>query len=239
MKRWLRRVVPDHLIHSVAAKLRGRKRRSITCNICGHSGKPVAFGGPLYPNTTCRRCGAVSRHRQLWLWYSQQESKLPSPILHFAAEKAISTHLRAAYPGEYRTADLFSLTVDVRLNLEQIDLPTASIGTVIANHVLEHVDDAKALREIHRVLMPGGLLICSVPIIESWAATYENPAITSADDREAHYGQYDHVRMYGRDFRERVERAGFRLDEEFIASPEACVELALVRGESVFIYRRP
>jgi SAM-dependent methyltransferase len=120
------------------------------------------------------------------------------------------------------------------LNLEAIDLPDASVGVVIASHVLEHVDDRKALGEIHRILVPGGRLVAMVPIIEGWDKTYENPAITTPSDRVAHFGQFDHVRFYGSDFRDRVTEAGFALTERTAGGAESA-QYRVGRGSKVFL----
>jgi predicted SAM-dependent methyltransferase len=77
--------------------------------------------------------------------------------------------------------------------MEAIDLPDASVDLIIANHVLEHVDDAKASRELSRILRPNGVLLCMVPIVEGWATTYQNPDITTDEGRMLHFGQEDHV----------------------------------------------
>lgn len=163
---------------------------------------------------------------------------LPSPILHFAAEPFLRKHLSTRYGEHYRTADLFQQDVDLQLDLHDIDLPDRSVGTILASHVLEHVDDKKALAELYRILAPGGLLLCAVPIVETWANSYENAAITTPLERELHFGQSDHVRYYGRDLRERIATAGFEAVEEITGSPEECAEYGLMRGEILFVYRR-
>jgi len=104
--------------------------------------------------------------------------------------------------------------------------------------VLEHVDDAKALSEIYRVLKPGGVALIMLPVIEGWSTTYENPRVTTPEERKRHYGQSDHVRYYGADIRERIKRAGFALDE-FTAEGEDVLTYALQRGEKVFIATKP
>ncbi len=68
------------------------------------------------------------------------------------------------------------------LNIEAIASPDASYDCVVCSHVLEHVDDKKALSEIYRVLRPGGVALIMLPVIEGWAKTYENPAVTSPED---------------------------------------------------------
>jgi hypothetical protein len=90
------------------------------------------------------------------------------------------------------------------------------------------------MAEMHRILRPGGKLIAMVPIVEAWDRTYENSAITSESDRDLHFGQYDHVRFYGRDFTQRLEAAGFEV-VAWTATPLECVTYGLQRGEKVFV----
>ena len=135
---------------------------------------------------------------------------------------------------EYQSADLMRRDCDLQLNLERIELPDQSVDTIVASHVLEHVDDRAALGEIHRCLRPGGTAIIMIPIVEGWKTTYENAAVTAEDERNLHFGQHDHVRYYGADVRDRIRQVGFEL-EEYSASGENCVKFGLMRGETVFI----
>jgi SAM-dependent methyltransferase len=154
-------------------------------------------------------------------------------VLHFAAEDSLKAIL-SKQAGVYRTADRFVEGADLRLDIENIDLPAASFNVVLASHVLEHVDDRKALRELYRILKPGGTLVVMIPIVEGWDHTYENPAIVKSVDRDVHFGQWDHVRYYGRDVRDRLKQAGFTL-EEYVASGADCVKYGLLRGERIFL----
>ena len=122
--------------------------------------------------------------------------------------------------------------------IEAIDLPDASFDRILCNHVVEHVDDAKAFAELFRILHPGGVALFTTPIVEGWAQTYENPAIDGERLRELHFGQNDHVRFYGRDLRERIKAAGFRL-EEFTAVEPDVHRHGLMRGETVFMATKP
>lgn len=203
------------------------------CPICGYEGYFAAFGRPPRPDARCKRCGSLERHRLFWLWFKGDKSKMEEPILHFAPEPILRDQLRRIY-SDYKTADLFDVA-DLNLNIEQIDLPTGSLNTVICNHVLEHVSDRKALAEIYRVLSDKGRLVCSVPIVEGWESTYENDSISTPRERELHFGQHDHVRYYGRDFRDRLRAAGFVNIEEVTASGQDVVDYGLVRGEKFFI----
>lgn len=195
------------------------------CPICNFRG---------YFRAVCPRCESLPRHRLFWLWWSENREKIKPPILHFAPEESLSGGLRKFYGPDYQTADLFHDS-DIKLDIENLDIKDRTIGTIICHHVLEHVDDRKALKEINRVLVEGGILICSVPIIEGWEKTYENDLLVGVELRHEYFGQYDHLRYYGHDFRDRLLGAGLNLDSEFTAEAETTVEYGLERGEKVFI----
>lgn len=158
-------------------------------------------------------------------------------VLHFAPERAIRDYISSRAPDNYVTVDLYAEAVDCKENVENLALSDGSFDVVIASHLLEHVDDRKALAEIHRVLSDGGCAVLMFPIIEAWDSTYENEAAHTPRDRELHFGQNDHVRYYGRDVRERIARAGFFL-KEYTAVEPAVRKHALVRGEKVFLATR-
>jgi SAM-dependent methyltransferase len=139
---------------------------------------------------------------------------------------------------DYVTTDYIRDDVDLKLNIEELDLDSDSFDTVLCSHVLEHVDDRKALAELNRVLRPGGLAILAVPIIEGWDTTYEDPSITTARGRRINFGQDDHMRVYGRDFRDRVRAAGFTLSE-FFADGADTVKYGLSRGARIFLAQKP
>jgi hypothetical protein len=232
----LKRYVPKYVKHIfvVLRALRPSHKRS--CPICGYHGYFRAFGRPLRPDARCKKCESLERHRHFWLWCQQNSEELKEPILHFAPEPPLERKLKALF-SNYKTADLFD-QADMTLNIEAIDLETASLKTVICNHVLEHVNDRLALSEIYRVLSDDGLLICSTPIIEGWEKTYESPAVVSAADRLLHFGQVDHVRYYGRDFRDRLRDAGFMNVQEITAEGQDILDYGLVRGEKFFLCRK-
>jgi predicted SAM-dependent methyltransferase len=213
-----------------------RPRHVYHCPICGYHGYFAPVGRPPRLEARCRQCGSKERHRLFWLWFAGQKDKLAEPIVHFAPEVCLTDRLRAVYP-DYRTADRYK-DADLKLDIEAIDLPAGSVNTIICNHVLEHVADRAALKELARVLSPTGTLICSVPIVEGWETTYENDAVTTPEGRELHFGQKGHVRYYGRDFRDRLREAGFTRIEEITAEGPAVVEYGLWRGEKFFICRK-
>jgi predicted SAM-dependent methyltransferase len=109
---------------------------------------------------------------------------------------------------------------------------------VVANHVLEHVDDKKASAELSRVLKRDGFLVCQVPIVEGWETTYEYKSITSDEAWSLHFGQADHVRFYGADFRRRMSEGGFKLIKEITAEGVDVVKHGLVRGEKRSFFKK-
>ena len=213
--------------------LRTRPLAPRICNICGFEGYFESFGRPPRLDARCPICHSLERHRLFWLWFDGKKERLAEPILHFAPEHILEKRFRSFYKN-YKTADLFK-RADLRLNIENLKLPDASIRTIVCNHVLEHVDDKQALLEINRVLTDDGKLICSVPIIEGWEHTYENIEATSEFDRLLHFGQGDHIRYYGRDFRQRLKNAGFQKILEITAEGPEVITYGLERGDKFFI----
>ncbi len=163
----------------------------------------------------CPHCGSRQRHRHLWLWLERHTGLLDPAgterLLHFAPEAGLERRLRAALGDRYVTTDLEPAGVDLTLDITALDLPDASFDAVVCVHVLEHVpDDAAAMRELHRVLRPGGWGVVQVPILRD--VTDEDPAVTDPAERLRRFGQADHVRTYGRDFADRLQAAGFDVD---------------------------
>jgi len=208
------------------------------CNICGFRGYFNPFGWPLRPEAACPSCYSAERHRHFKLWFDENTQRFHDAyILHFAAEPSIQRFVKPAC-GFYQSADLAPGRCDQVLNIEKIGLPDRQIDIVICFHVLEHVNDKAALSELYRILKPGGLLLLMFPIIEGWAATYEDRTITGEKERTLYFGQYDHVRYYGADARNRIKNAGFALSE-FTAVEPFVRKYGLMRGEKLFIAERP
>lgn len=165
-------------------------------------------------NFECPACGCHDRERHLYL-YLQAAGLLKamhgSRVLHFAPEAHLQRLIAAESPAEYVRADLMPVRAHVRrLDLTAIDLPSNRFDFVIANHVLEHVgDDAKALREVLRVLKPGGHAVLQTPFSARRPSKFEDPALRGEFERLQAYGQEDHCRLYGADFADHVASFGF------------------------------
>lgn len=70
------------------------------------------------------------------------------------------------------------------------------------------------MSELYRVMKKGGSGIFQVPIDYNRDETFEDFSITSPKEREKAFGQHDHVRLYGKDYKTRLENAGFRVTED-------------------------
>ena len=111
---------------------------------------------------------------------------------------------------DYVSADWASPRAKLKMDVTDIQCEDNTFDVILTNHVLEHVpDDRKAMRELHRVLKPGGFAILQSPLNKKFEKTYEDPSITDPKERRKAFGQEDHVRVYGRDYKERLEEAGF------------------------------
>lgn len=211
------------------------------CPLCGHQGRFLAeihFPDIYNFDALCPGCGALPRNRLLWLALEREGLIRPADrVLHFAPEACLSERIRKR-AGRYLTADLFADGVDLKLDIEAIDLPDESEDVVVCSHVLEHVDDHKAIAELYRILMPGGRALILVPVAEGWARTYEDGAITTPSARALHYGKDNHVRRYGHDVRARLAAPGFEVTGWHIEGGES-VRHGLLPGEVLFICRKP
>lgn len=163
----------------------------------------------------CPRCGANDRDRHLRLYFEHSEivNRLRGArILHFAPEAPLVRWIAKMQPVKHVLADLHPVQAAIeRMNLEAIPFDTKSFDIVIANHVLEHVDDLdRATSEIARVLAPGGIAILQTPWCRGLASTLEDSTVQSPEARLALYGQQDHVRLFGRDIHARIAMGGLQ-----------------------------
>lgn len=232
LKRFYRKLRYTISVFRVIVNGSGNKQ----CPCCGYEGSFEAVGSPPRYGALCQNCGSYERHRLLALSDKKHNFFQNKEVLHFSPEPVLKKIIKgkAAY---YVTADIVEGLADRTLNIEDIDMADNKWDVILCSHVLEHVNDGKALAELYRVLKSDGVLIIMVPIIEGWKHTYENLNIHAKADREEHFGQSDHVRYYGRDIRDRILSHGFEIEED-TAYGEDAVVYGLLRGEKVFICRK-
>lgn len=182
------------------------------CPVCGHSSRRFRRHG-LVPreDAKCPRCGALERHRLVWLYFVRRTDLFDGRlkrVLHIAPEQCFESRLRQQFGAGYLTADLLDPRVMERMDITHICHPDESFDVICCSHVLEHVpEDRLAMSELRRVLKRGGWAVLLVPITVE--QTIEDPTVTDPAERERLFGQHDHVRRYGPDHVDRLRSAGF------------------------------
>ena len=166
-------------------------------------------------NALCPGTLSLERHRLLWLYLDRETNFLSSnlKVLHVAPEQVFYKKFKKLKNWEYFTFDLNSPIADIKGDLISTNFKNEYFDLIICNHVLEHIEDDKsALDEMYRILKYNGISILQVPINVKRENTFEDLSIKSKIQREKYFGQYDHVREYGLDFKDRVEQAGFKVE---------------------------
>jgi SAM-dependent methyltransferase len=218
---------------------------SVECPCCGaHYREFLPHGRPLRPNARCAKCDAVERHRVMMLYLKDRTDLFTAKqkLLHFAPERIFLEIFSAAENLQYVTTDYCEPT-DVNMDITALALPDNTFNAIICSHVLEHIpDDSKAMRELCRVLKPGGWAILQVPIDLKREHTYEDFSITKPEERRRHFGQEDHVRWYGQDYPQRLTNAGFEVTvDRYVPTlpPETIAKHGLLLSEDVYFCRKP
>jgi SAM-dependent methyltransferase len=154
----------------------------------------------------------------MWLFLKERTDFFQSSkkILHIAPEICFIDRFETIHKDNYITADIESPLAKVKLDVHDMPFPDNSFDITFCNHVMEHVkDDIKAMSEVYRVLKPGGFAIIQIPEFHPMPEkTYEDVSITDPKEREQHFGQDDHVRLYGKDYPDRLRSVGFMVTED-------------------------
>ncbi|MCF6128359.1 methyltransferase domain-containing protein [Flavobacterium sp. AS60] len=205
---------------------------------------------------------SLERHRLLWLYlqnetdFFQSELDTDSPIsknkriklrdtetssvlkvLHFAPEQEFYKRFKKQTNIDYTTTDLLSPLADVKADICNLPFEDNAYDLILCNHVLEHIpDDTKAMQELYRVLKPGGMGIFQIPQDLKRAMTFSDDTIVDQKERAKIFGQYDHVRVYGRDYFDKLRSIGFTVIEEDYTNkiaPELVEKYCLAKGEII------
>jgi SAM-dependent methyltransferase len=217
--------------------------RNVTCPICSKSFRKFLPYGRINPrpNALCPNCLSLERHRLIWLYLKQTTSFFDRKqhVLHIAPEGCFMHPFQEIHREQYITADIESPLAKVKMDIHKIPFQDNTFDAVLCNHVLEHVrDDIQAMQEIARVLKPGGFAILQVPFFHPVPdQTISDPAVTNPKMREKMFGQDDHVRKYGKDYPQRIARAGLQaIEDPFVNTiPEKQrIEHGLATGEMIY-----
>lgn len=233
---FIQRIVPTKLFN-VLNNCRRRVKHSllkkrfagkgVICPICNSEYRMFAPQGVKNrENALCPNCGSLERQRLLWLYFRDKnllfkEDKIR--VIHFAPEKMYYDKLSNMANVEYYPVDLFPERYDFKGKVEITKADITAIpfednyfDVILCNHVLEHIsDDRSAMSELFRVMKKEkGWGVFQVPIDYNRENTYEDCSITNPNEREKAFGQYDHVRWYGRDYKARLESIGFKVKED-------------------------
>jgi SAM-dependent methyltransferase len=161
---------------------------------------------------------SLERHRLMWLFLRDETDFFTSTkklkTLHIAPEQCFLSIFKKQQNLEYITSDLESPIADVKADICNLPFEDNSFDVIFCNHVLEHIpDDKKAMQELFRVLKKGGFGIFQVPQDLNIDITFEDNSITDKKERARIFGQYDHVRVYGKDYFDRLREIGFKVNE--------------------------
>ena len=211
------------------------------CPVCASElSRVLPFGRSGRADAYCPVCESLERHRLHWIYLRERTELLdgrPRRWLHVAPEAVLAGRLRALPGVRYVSADLADPRAMLRLDVARLPFADGAFDAILCSHVLEHVaDDRAAMRELRRVLRPGGLALLPVPPIRT-ERTSEDAGEADPAERRRRFGHPDHVRRYGRDYPERLAEAGFRVEvtgAAELAGAEGVCRFGLANGDEVF-----
>lgn len=212
------------------------------CPLCDSSFQAFNPGGEVVirAEAECPICKSLERHRLIALflrdWANIENAE--GRLLHIAPLPIFENYFRSLKNIDYLSGDLFRKNVMVKMDITDIQYPDDTFEIIYCSHVLEHVpEDGKAMREFGRVLTEEGWAILQVPLVNE-QTTYEDPSITSPEDRLKHFGQVDHVRLYGADYYDRLIDAGLKVlkipSTVIAGGEEMCRKMSIDLDEEVY-----
>jgi len=229
MNSW-KNLIPSFFLKRLLARKKAQQSKGIDgnvveCPICKSSyARFNDFGNPKRENAQCANCKSLERHRLLYLFLESKfdlfnKNQSSKKLLHFAPKKIFYSLISSLQTIEYVPCDLSPERYQIegstpvqKVDILSIPFEENTFDLILCNHVLEHIeDDQLAMSELYRVMQKNGIGIFQVPIDSNREKTYEDFAIQTPAEREKAFGQKDHVRMYGLDYKARLENAGFNV----------------------------
>jgi SAM-dependent methyltransferase len=206
---------------------------------------PYGYGGRAKrDNVLCPGSLSLERHRLLWLYLKEKTDFFTKSykMLHIAPEQCFYKLFKAQKNLDYTTGDYNSPIADIHFDLHNAPFNDNTFDVIFCNHVLEHVNDAnQCMRELYRIMKPGGWGVFQVPLDTNRETTLEDPNIVTEADREKYYWQKDHVRLFGLDYKDKLADAGFEVQvDDFVntISPELQERYRLPKGEMIYLCRK-
>lgn len=191
------------------------------------------------PDCLCPVCGSRERHRLISRFFNTHTDLFgphPKKMLHIAPESIFEEAFKEHQSIQYLSGDLDEEKAMEKVDVTDIKYPDGTFDVIYASHVLEHVlEDEKAMHELHRVLTPEGWAVLQVPITAE--ETFEDPSVTDPEERKRLFGQWNHVRRYGPDYKDRLERAGFdvtKYSAPEVVGQENVERMGIMQDEDVY-----
>ncbi len=214
----------------------------VECPICKKTySKFLPFNRP---NALCYGCKSLERHRLVYLFLKNETTffQSKSNVLHFAPEKCLHDVIRQFPDIQYQTADLMTTYIaaigvmpDHVMSVTDIKFEENTFDVVMCNHVFELVpDDAQGMKEIYRVLKPNGYAIIQGAVNNSVEKTIETQSL-SPEERKKIAGAHQHVRRYGRDYKDRLTAAGFEVEVNSFVKKLDHKRYGLMPDEDVYV----
>lgn len=220
----------------------GNKVECPVCNSKYRKFLPYGRNTSSRENALCPSCLSLERHRLMALYMKRKTNFYTAnlKVLHVAPEYCFIDRFEQMKNLDYITADIESPLAKVKMDIHQIPFPENTFDVAICNHVMEHVDDyILAMSELHRVLKPGGWALIQSPQDMKYEVTYEDPTITDPKEREIHFLQNDHLRLFGRNYGRELEKGGFKVTEDRFVMDElakAEVQRYSLPGEEIVYF---
>lgn len=195
------------------------KGNNVECPVCEKKFKkflPYGYNDYQRENVLCPYDLTLERHRLMWVYLKTKSNFFTDDlkVMHIAPEQCFYKLFRNQKNLDYTTGDLESPLADLHFDLHKIPLEDNQYDVIFCNHVMEHVDnDVQCMQELLRIMKPGGWGILQVPMDTTRDTTYEDPTITDPKERQKHFWQYDHVRLYGTNYPDVLRSAGFEVEE--------------------------
>lgn len=222
------------------------------CPICGYKSEFLPLNAQ-YPNeiVRCPKCKSLHRHRLIFLLFAKKFKHLldnPIKLLHFAPEPCLYNFFREKENIDYYPVDINpegyksrNIFIRCKVNMENIPYEDNNFDVIYNSHVLEHVPkDIQAMAELRRVLKPNGVCFIMVPMSGN-QETLEKEEYNTPELRLKYYNQEDHLRFYGKDFRNRLASVGFNVQElraEDIVNSEEMELYGISQWDKVFICKK-